>query len=58
MAIASRLHEQNAQVALPRLEIFLRIVRSPVEICLGTSPSQALKSRPLEKTSSVPIAAV
>jgi hypothetical protein len=40
-----------------RLEILPRIVRSPVEICLGTSPSQALKSRPLENTSPVPIAA-
>src|SRR5271165_4125914 len=34
-----------------------RIVRSPVDICFGTSPSQAPKSRPLEKTSPVPIAA-
>src|ERR1700679_3589178 len=33
------------------------IVRSPVEICLATSPSQAPKSRPLENTSPVPIAA-
>src|SRR6267143_2810729 len=33
------------------------IVRSLVEICLGTSPSQAPKSRPLENTSPVPIAA-
>src|SRR5215472_11575244 len=34
-----------------------RIVRSPVEICFGTSPSQAPKSRPLQNTSPVPIAA-
>src|SRR6185503_19489941 len=34
-----------------------RIVRSPVEICFGTSPSQAPKSRPLANTSPVPIAA-
>jgi hypothetical protein len=34
-----------------------RIVRSPVEICFGTSPSQAAKSRPLENTSPLPIAA-
>jgi hypothetical protein len=34
-----------------------RMVRSPVEICIGTSPSQAPKSRPLENTSPVPIAA-
>ena len=33
------------------------MVRSPVEICLGTSPSHAAKSRPLEKLSPVPIAA-
>ena len=34
-----------------------RMVRSPVEICRGTNPSQAAKSRPLENTSPVPIAA-
>src|SRR5262249_1085866 len=33
------------------------MVRSPVEICLGTSPSQAAKSRPLENASPPPIAA-
>src|SRR5215468_7963977 len=33
------------------------MVRSPVEICRGTSPSQAAKSRPLENTSPLPIAA-
>src|SRR6185369_17310259 len=33
---------------LPRLDILPRIVRSPVDICFGTSPSQAAKSRPLE----------
>src|SRR6516225_3732283 len=33
------------------------MVRSPVEICLGTSPSQAAKSRPLENASPAPIAA-
>src|SRR5258708_1295546 len=33
------------------------MVRSPVEICLGTSPSQAAKSRPLVNTSPAPIAA-
>jgi hypothetical protein len=32
-------------------------VRSPVDICLGTRPSQAAKSRPLENTSPAPIAA-
>jgi hypothetical protein len=35
----------------------LRMVQSPVEICRGTNPSQAAKSRPLENTSPVPIAA-
>src|ERR1700758_3041415 len=34
-----------------------RIVRSPVEICFGTRPSQAPKSRPFENASPVPIAA-
>src|SRR6516162_7880306 len=33
------------------------MVRSPVEICLGTSPSQAAKSRPFVNASPVPIAA-
>jgi hypothetical protein len=41
---------------LPRLDILPRIVRSPVDICFGTSPSQQ-KSRPFENTSPVPIAA-
>src|SRR3954470_15112447 len=35
-----RLHEQNAQVAIAASGDLPRIVRSPVEICLGTSPSQ------------------
>jgi hypothetical protein len=43
-----RLHEQNAQVTIAPLEILPGIVRSPVDSCLGTSPSQAPKSRPLE----------
>src|SRR5215831_12317361 len=34
-----------------------RIVRSPVDICLGTSPSQAAKSRPRVKAVRLPIAA-
>src|SRR5262249_52592503 len=42
---------------MPRLEILPRMVRSPVEICLGTRPSQAAKSRPLENASPAPIAA-
>jgi CubicO group peptidase (beta-lactamase class C family) len=43
---------------LPRLEILPRIVRSPVEICLGTSPSQAPKSKqpaPLARAASEPV---
>ena len=44
-------------LALPRLDILPRMVRSPVEICFGTSPSQAAKSRPLVNTSPAPIAA-
>ena len=42
---------------LPRFDILPRMVRSPVEICFGTRPSQAAKSRPFEKASPVPIAA-
>jgi len=42
---------------IERLDMLPRIVRSPVEICFGTSPSHAPRSRPLEKTSPVPIAA-
>jgi hypothetical protein len=34
---------------LPRLEILPRIVRSPVDSCFGTRPSQAPKSRPCLK---------
>src|SRR6516164_4694023 len=33
------------------------MVRSPVDICLGTSPSQAAKSRPFVNASPLPIAA-
>src|SRR5215467_4994826 len=44
-------------VAVQRLDILPRMVRSPVENCLGTRPSQAAKSRPLENASPVPIAA-
>src|SRR6516165_7887866 len=42
---------------LPRLEILPRIVRSPVDSCFGTSPSQAPKSRPCVKPAPLPIAA-
>src|SRR5438093_6069750 len=34
-----------------------RMVRSPVDICFGTRPSQAAKSRPLQKAEPLPIAA-
>ena len=34
-----------------------RIVRSPVDICLGTRPSHAAKSRPFAKAAPLPIAA-
>src|SRR5262245_6296860 len=33
------------------------MVRSPVEICFGTRPSHAAKSRPFEKPSPLPIPA-
>ena len=33
--IIERLHEEHAQVTVPRLEMRPRIVRSPVDICLG-----------------------
>ena len=52
-----RLHEQNPQVAIATLGYPAQIVRSPVDICFGTSPSQAAKSRPLENASPAPIAA-
>src|SRR5437762_2768750 len=42
---------------LPRLEILPRIVRSPVDSCFGTRPSQAPKSRPCLKPAPLPIAA-
>ena len=45
------LNKYREQASLPR------IVRSPVDICLGTSPSQAPKSRPLENAAPLPIAA-
>ena len=38
---------------LPRLLMRPRIVRSPVDICFGTKPSQAAKSRPFGKGSAV-----
>jgi hypothetical protein len=41
------LHEQNIEVAVALFDILPRMVRSPMEICLGTRPSRAAKSRPL-----------
>jgi hypothetical protein len=43
---------------LPRLEMRPRMVRSPVDICLGTRPIQAEKSRPLANAAPLPIAAI
>jgi hypothetical protein len=52
------LNEQNPQVATAALRYLAEeMVRSPVEICLGTRPSQAAKSRPFENPSPAPIAA-
>ena len=42
---------------LPRLVMRPRMVRSPVDICLGTSPIHAEKSRPLANAAPLPIAA-
>jgi hypothetical protein len=42
---------------LPRLEILPSKVRSPVDCCLGTRPSQAAKSRPCLKALPEPMAA-
>ena len=39
------------------MEMRPRIVRSPVDICLGTRPIQAEKSRPLANAAPLPIAA-
>src|SRR6476660_1523215 len=39
---------------LPRRLMLPRIVRSPVEICFGTRPSRAAKSRPLTECRTVP----
>ena len=44
-------------VQLPRLVMRPRMVRSPVDICLGTRPSHAAKSRPFAKAVPLPIAA-
>jgi hypothetical protein len=50
------LNEQSAQVAIAVLWYVPRMIRWPVEICFGISPSQAPKSRSLENKSPVPVA--
>jgi hypothetical protein len=52
-----RLHEQDTQVAIAALGYFAEYGAVAVEICLGTSPSQA-KSRPFVNASPLPIAAI
>jgi hypothetical protein len=54
---AGGLPEQGAQYLFPRFEILPRMGRPPVEICLGTMPSQAPKSRPFANMSSLPMVA-
>src|ERR1700745_2891877 len=51
---ASGLHEEHAKVAIAALG---DTPGSPVDICLGTRPSQAEKSRPRVKAVPLPIAA-
>ena len=41
---------------LPRLEMRPRMVRPPLEICRGTRPRQAARSRPLSKAAPSPTA--
>src|SRR5258706_9863433 len=43
------LHEQRPQVLVAALGYLTQVVRSPVDSCFGTSPSQAAKSRPCLK---------
>ena len=47
------LNERGTRGSFPRQLMPPRIVRSPVEICFGTRPSQAAKSRPLLKCRTV-----
>src|SRR6516164_7300930 len=51
------LHEECSQVTVAALGDAPGMVRSPVDICLGTRPSQAEKSRPLANAAPLPIAA-
>jgi hypothetical protein len=53
---AGGLNQQGSQVLL-RFDKRPRIVRSPVEVCLGTSSSQAPKLRPRLKAAPFPMAA-
>src|SRR6266487_6349540 len=52
-----RLDEQGPQVAIATLRYLAEDRAIPVEICLGTSPSQAAKARPLANASPAPLAA-
>ncbi len=52
-----RLDEQGPQVAIATLRYLAEDRAIPVEICLGTSPSQAAKARPLANASPAPMAA-
>jgi hypothetical protein len=54
----SCLNEQHPQIAIATLRDGPRTVCPPVDICRGTSPSQAPKSLPLENASPLPIAAI
>src|SRR3954470_19761825 len=54
---ASALDEEHTQIAISALRDAAGIVRSPVDICFGTRPSHAAKSRPLAKAAPLPIAA-
>jgi hypothetical protein len=51
------LHEQCPQILVAALGDLAQDVRSPVDSCFGTSPSQAPKSRPRVKPAPLPIAA-
>jgi NADP-dependent 3-hydroxy acid dehydrogenase YdfG len=56
-ALSEGLRQENPDIRVPRLEMRPRMVRSPVEICRGTSPSQAPKSRPRRKADPSPMVA-
>ena len=54
---ASGLHEEHAKVAIAALGDTPEDRSIPVDICFGTRPSQAAKSRPRVKAIPLPIAA-